>query len=337
MVRTKKNLNVGLIGLGRLGRKYADYLAHRVSRATLIAVCDIKEEIVEHLAELYGAAKYLNYQDLIAAKEVDAVVIVTPTNTHKHITIESAKLGKPIFCEKPLCLSLEEAAAVQQMVDQTGVFFHLGFMRRFDRGYSEARKKIENGDIGKPIVFKSTSRDPQRASLDFLDPKHSGGIFLDMGIHDFDLALWIMGGVKSVFSIGGRLAYPEMQKIDEIDNAITNLRFTNGGIGVVDMSRNAVYGYDIHTEILGTKGALRIGYLRETPLQVLAKENIGHDAVPGFLERFGNAYVAQLQDFVDKVLMSQPPSVTCQDGISALNIGLAATRSFKQNLIVDII
>src|SRR5437867_3742841 len=159
-------------------------------------------------------------------------------------------------------------------------------MRRLDGGYAAAESKIAGVVVGAPVVFESSSRDPFRPSLEYADPKHSGGLIIDCGIHDFDLARWFMGEVAAVYSIGGTLAYPEMKDIGDIDNAVVSLSFTNGGIGSVDLSRSGVYGYDIRTEILGTKGTLKIGYLRQTPVTVLTKHGVTHDTVPYFMERF---------------------------------------------------
>ena len=153
-----------------------------------------------------------------------------------------------------------------------------------------------------PCVFESTSKDKERPSVDYLRPENSGGLFIDMGIHDFDLARWFMGDVTSVYSTGGVLAYPEMAGIGDWDNAITNLRFANGCIGLVCLSRNGIYGYGIHTEIVGTEGTIQIGYDRETPVLVMKKDTISHDTIPGFYERFENAYIVQLQNFVQNLI-----------------------------------
>lgn len=332
-----KKLGLGVIGLGRLGSSYAKYLNGRIGGARLIAVSDINEEAVSLLAtELGVSKKYLQYQDLIADAEVDGVVIVSPTSTHQEIVAAAANQGKPIFCEKPLSISLAAAQEMQRIVEQTGVFFQMGFMRRFDKGYLAAKRKIDEGAIGTPVVFKSSSRDPFRPSLEYLDPAHSGGLFIDCGIHDLDLARWYMGNIASVYSIGGTLAYPEMKAIGDIDNAITSLYFTSGALGTIDLSRNGVYGYDIRTEILGTEGTLKIGYLRETPILMMNKEGITHDTVPYFTERFEQAYISQLQDFVENVLERKPPSVTCADGVAALQASAAATLSFKENRPVEL-
>ncbi len=332
-----KRLGIGVIGLGRLGSSYAKYLNGRIDGARLVAVSDVNEAAAASLgAELGVSKQYGRYQDLIADEEVAGVVIVSPTSTHQEIVLEAAKRGKAIFCEKPLSISLAAAREMFRVIEQTGVFFQMGFMRRFDKGYVAAKRKIEEGVIGTPVVFKSSSRDPYRPSLEYLDPAHSGGLFVDCGIHDLDLARWYMGEIASVYSIGGTLAYPEMKEIGDIDNAVTSLYFKSGALGAIDLSRNGVYGYDIRTEILGTEGTLKIGYLRETPILVMTKDGITHDTVPYFTERFEQSYMTQLQSFVENVLQGKPPSVTCADGVAALQASAAATLSFKENRPVKI-
>jgi len=326
-----KKMNIGLIGLGRLGSLYAGYLAGRVRGAQLVAVADSSEGVAEPIADALGIERrYRDYQDLLAQKNIDAIVVTTPTSTHKDVVVDAAKRGKAIFCEKPLSLSLEECEIMMKAVEDNGVFFQMGFMRRFDAGYAAAKRKITEGLIGTPVVFKSSSRDPFRPSLEYADPKHSGGLIIDCGIHDFDLARWFMGDVAQVYSIGGTLVYPEMKEVDDIDNAIVALTFVDGHMGVVDLSRSGIYGYDIRTEILGTKGTLQVGYLKQTPMLLLTKEGVTHDTVPYFTQRFEQAYVAQLQDFVDNLLQGKQPAVTGSDGIAALRISMAATASFKE-------
>jgi scyllo-inositol 2-dehydrogenase (NAD+) len=327
----KKTINVGVIGLGRLGSLYASYLRSRIPHVNLLAVSDVRETVAQTFAQENNVPKWFkDYRDLLAEKGIDSVIVVTPTSTHTEVVIEAARQGKAIFCEKPLTLSLDEAEAMSSAIEQTGTFFQMGFMRRLDKGYAAAKRKIDDGMIGIPIVFKSSSRDPFRPSLEYLDPQHSGGLITDCGIHDIDLARWYLGEVRSVHSIGGNLAYPEIKEIGDVDNAITTLQFVSGALGVIDMSRSGVYGYDIRTEILGTKGTLQIGYLRETPLMVLTKDGVTHDTVPYFMERFEQAYIAQLQNFAENVIHGRPPSITCTDGIAALRISLAATLSLKE-------
>lgn len=331
-----KKINVGLIGVGRMGLVYAEDLAYRIPQANLVAASDINPA-VEASAKALGVAKwYPNYQDLIDDKSVDAVVIITPTSTHRDIIIAAAKAGKAVFCEKPLSISLDEAREIQQVIAETGVFFHMGFMRRFDRGYRVAKEKIEQGEIGTPVLFKASSRDPFRPSLEYMDPRHSGGIMIDMGIHDIDLARWMMGEVASVYTVGGVLAYPEVSEVGDIDNAVVTLTFASGALGVIDLSRSGVYGYDIRAEVLGTKGTLKVGYLRETPVTVLNKAGVTHDTVPYFMERFERAYIDQLQNFIEHFSTGKPPSITCADGVADLEVACAATVSYKEKRPVSI-
>lgn len=333
----KSKINVGLVGLGRMGQAYARYLASRVPGATLYAVSDVRADVAESTRAETGAAKaYANYRDLLADKNVDAVVVMTPTKLHKDVVVDAVRAGKAVFCEKPLSLALDDAAEMKSAVDKSGVFFQLGFMRRFDPAYAAAKKQIDAGAIGKPCVFKSTSKDKERPPLDYLKPENSGGLFIDMGIHDIDLARWYMGDVKSIYSVGGVLAYPEMKGIGDVDNAIANMTFANGCIGMISLSRNGVYGYGIYTEIVGTEGTIQIGYDRETHVLIMKKDVISHDTIPGFYERFENAYILQLQDFIQNLIHKRKPPITCDDGIAAQKIALAATKSLHEDRVVAV-
>lgn len=324
-----ERINVGLLGLGRLGKVYARSLSSLIPHTNLVAVCDIDEATLAAVADEFEVPhRYREATALIEAPRVEAVVIVTPTNTHKVVVEAAASAGKPVFCEKPLSISLAEAQSMKRTVEATGIFFQMGFMRRFDRGYASAKQRIAEGKIGAPVVFKSSSRDPFLPNLDYL--KTSGGIFVDMGIHDFDLALWFFGSIRAVHSIGGVLAYPAVKPIGDLDNAIVSLSFADGRLGVVDLSRNGVYGYGIETEILGTEGALRIGYLRETPLLVMTPNTVAHDTVPYFMERFGESYTRQLSDFAENLLTDRPPPITLDDGIGALSVATAAMASYER-------
>jgi inositol 2-dehydrogenase len=319
-----------LIGVGRLGRVYARDLAGRIAETRLVAVADPVGALAQEVAADFDVPRhYTDPQALIDDAAVDAVVIVSPTDTHRQLVVAAAQRGKPTFCEKPPALSLDEIAAMKDAIAKSGIFFQMGFMRRFDTGYASAKKQIEAGRIGTPLVFKSTSRDPFRPSLEYANPKSSGGMLIDMGIHDFDLARWFMGDVKTVATIGATIAYPELATVGDIDNAVASLTFVSGKLGVVDLSRSGIYGYDIATEILGLEGTLKIGYLRETPVMVLTKNSVAHDTVPYFMERFRDAYATQLQNFAQNVLQDRPAPITIEDGLEALRIGVAATRAHE--------
>jgi inositol 2-dehydrogenase len=329
-IARKGRLAIGLIGVGRLGRVYARDLASRIAETRLVAVADPVGALAQEVAAEFDVPRhYTDPQALIDDAAVEAIVIVSPTDTHRELVIAAAQRGKPTFCEKPPALSLDEIAAMKEAIAKSGIFFQMGFMRRFDSGYAAAKKQIDGGRIGTPLVFKSTSRDPFRPSLEYANPKSSGGMLIDMGIHDFDLARWFMGDVKTVATIGATIAYPELMTVGDIDNAVASLTFTSGKIGVVDLSRSGIYGYDIATEILGLEGTLKIGYLRETPVMVLTKNSVAHDTVPYFMERFRDAYTTQLQNFAQNVLQDRPAPITIDDGLEALRIGVAATRAHE--------
>ncbi len=322
-------LNVGLIGLGRLGRVYARDLAGRIPETRLAAVADPLGSVAKDIAAEFEVSRsYTDPLALIDDKSVDAIVIVTPTHIHREQVIAAAKSGKPTFCEKPPALSLDEVAEMKTAIERSKVFFQMGFMRRFDAGYAAAKKAIEAGRIGMPLVFKATSRDPFRPSLEYANPASSGGMLIDMGIHDFDLARWFMGEVRTVSAIGATIAYPELESVGDIDNAIASLTFTSGKLGVVDLTRSGIYGYDISTEILGLEGTIRIGYLRETPIMIMTKASgVSYDTVPYFMERFRDAYTNQLQNFAQNVQQDRQPPITIDDGMEALRIGVAATKA----------
>ena len=327
---SRRRLNIGLIGLGRLGRVYARDLATRIPETRLPAVSDVSPGLASQIAEEFDIAEaHQDPLEMIASPKVDAVVIVSPTHTHKDLVIAALERGKPVFCEKPLALSLAECREVQDAVTRHNGFFQMGFMRRFDPGYVAGKKQVDEGHIGTPVVFKATSRDPYRPSLEYANPASSGGILVDMGIHDFDLARWFMGEVATVSAIGGTLAYPELATIGDIDNAIATMVFANGRLGVIDLTRNGFYGYDISTELLGTAGTVRIGYIRETPILMMTKNSIAHDTVPYFMERFERAYTLQLQNFAQNVLSGREPPVRVSDGVEALRVALAATEACR--------
>lgn len=334
---TPARLRVGLIGLGRLGRVYARDLAGRIEETRLVALCDPLDDLVSAVADDFEVpGRYTRAEELVRDSNVDAVVIVTPTRTHKDLALLCARAGKPAFCEKPAALTLADALAMKAAVEQAGAFLQMGFMRRFDPGYLAARARLSEGRIGRAVLFKSSSRDPAPPPLAYADPLNSGGLIMDLGIHDFDLARFFMGEVRTVSAIGGVLAHPELGGVGDIDNAVVTLGFRDGALGVVDLSRNAVYGYDVSTEILGDAGALRVGYLRETPVLVMTKDSVAHDTVPGFLDRFAIAYTAQLQNFAQNVLLGRPAPVTIDDGIEAMRVALAARRSLASGEPVEV-
>jgi scyllo-inositol 2-dehydrogenase (NAD+) len=323
-------LNVGLIGLGRLGRVYARDLSSRIAQTRLTAVADTNSSLARQVATEFDIPQaYDDPARLIADPAVDAIVIVSPTHTHRELVNAALASRKPTFCEKPPALSLAEAIDMVAAEERTGTFLQMGFMRRFDPGYAAAKRQIDNGRIGRPMVFKATSRDPFPPSLEYANPKSSGGIFVDMGIHDFDLARWFMGEVDTVQAVGATLAFAELATVGD-------LTFANGCLGVVDLTRTGVYGYDITTELLGTEGTIRVGYIRETPILLMTRNTVAHDTVPYFMERFERAYTLQLENFAENVLRDRPAPITIQDGVEALRVAVAATRACETGQRVDV-
>lgn len=327
------NIRMGLIGAGRMGKVFAHTLASNVAEVDLVAVADHNPKTSEEVAARFGVeCHYTDHQQLLGRDDIDAVVIATPTATHVQVIKDAALAGKHIFSEKPLAMSLELCDEAIAVVKQADVKLQLGFMRRFDAAYATAKKKIDEGAIGQPVAFHTISRDVSRTSLEFARRENSGGMILDMGVHDFDLARWLMGSdVVRVQTEGDCLVFPELKDVRDIDNALINLRFANNAIGNIALSRNATFGYDVRTEVLGSEGVLQIGSLQQTSTVVLTRQGITHDTIPGFMERFGDAYAAEIRDFVSCILEDRAPSVTGEDARKATAIGMAATLSLDES------
>lgn len=324
-------VRIGVIGLGRMGRLYARMLATQVSGVHLYAVAEAGGQARSQvMGELGIAHAYADAYELLALPDLDAVVIATPTSTHHDLVIAAAKAGKAIFCEKPLSLTLEETRSMLQAVASAQVPLQVGFMRRFDAAYRRAKTLIADGQIGNPVTFKSLSRDPFCPPGNYMDPAKSGGLILDMAIHDFDLARWLVDSeVERVTAEGTVLVCNELASVGDIDNALVNMRFVSGALGNIEASRNAFYGYDIRTEVLGSEGAVMIGVHQHTPVLLLNRAGAHHDVMPYLMERFGDAYRAQLQHFVDCLHEGQSPSVGGAEALAACKIGIAATRSYQ--------
>ena len=325
-------LGVGVIGVGRMGRRHAENLRSLVPEAKLVAVADVDREAARRLAENLEIEHYYDSVDaLVERKDVDAVVIASPSKFHLSAVKTAAAAGKHILCEKPLDLTIEGVDAAIVAARKANIFLQVGFMRRYDPAYAEAYHRIEGGEIGTPIIFRSIGRDREPPPLSFYK-SGSGTLFLDSSIHEFDLARWLMKDeVAEVHAFGGTLACPELAQLGELDAGVVNLRFSRGAIGNVESFRQSRYGYDIYTEVVGSKATLRIGYLRQTALMVLSAEGVSHDVVDHFLVRFAEAYLNELRDFVRTVLSGSSPFVTGEDARKALAIALAAEQSCRDS------
>jgi scyllo-inositol 2-dehydrogenase (NAD+) len=331
-------LKIGVIGLGRMGRLDARMLATQVSGAQLYAVAETGGQTRTQVGdELDVSHTFADALELIALPELDAVVIATPTSTHHDLVIAAANAGKAIFCEKPLALTLAENYEVLEAVARAQVPLQVGFMRRFDAAYQRAKKMIADGQIGSPVTFKALSRDPFCPPRGYMDPAKNGGLILDMAIHDFDLARWLMGSeVERVTAEGTVLVCKDLESAGDIDNAVINLRFVNGALGNVEVSRNAFYGYDIRTEVLGSEGAVMVGAHQYTPVVLLTRAGAQYDVTPYLMERFGDAYRTQLQHFVDCLHNAQSPAVSGTEALAACEIGVAATLAYQAGRPVSI-
>lgn len=323
-----RRIVVGVAGLGLLGETRARMIA-QLPNVNLHAVASRRADVAQEVAQRCGAdCFYTDYAELFNDHALDAVVISTAIVDHVDHIIQAAQHGLHILVEKPISFVLEEIDRASAAVEQAGVHCQIGFQRRFDPGYAAAKHKIEEGIIGRPVMFKGVSRDP------FWPEKQDAGgyntLFLDLGVHDFDLARWLMGSeIRVVYATGATLVYSKLAEFGDLDNAVVSLVFESGALGCVDFSRNARYGYDIRTEILGDEGALMIGGLQQTPLLTLTRNGVHHDVFPWYLERFSHAFRAELDAFVEAVQNGQSPTPSPVDGRKATEIGLAALESWR--------
>ncbi|MBI3961133.1 MAG: Gfo/Idh/MocA family oxidoreductase [Deinococcus sp.] len=340
MPKTKSQISIGVIGVGQMGRIHAEHIVRRVHQARLVAVADVDAKRAQAVAEALGAPRwYGSPEELLQDKTIDAVVIVTSTDTHADMIVAAAKAGKDIFCEKPIADTVPDGRRAQAAVERAGVRCQIGFMRRFDPAYVTARKQLDDGAIGRPLMIRLCGRDPTfyRRGKGTAFVKTSGGIFLDMCIHDFDLARWLMGAeVSQVFAKVATLGPPEVHQLDTQDSAVALLTYSDGRLGVAESSL-LVPWYDIRTELVGTKGTLQVGALEYQPVTVMSAAGIIEPGIPWFMERFGEAYVAELQHFISALASDQVPAVNAGDGVAALAISLAALQSAETGQPVNLV
>lgn len=330
-------LNVGLIGAGRIGKLHAQNLITRVRGVHLVAVADVNRAAAQQLADDWDVPNVTaDFRVVLDDASIDAVVIASSTDTHAEMIEEAARAGKHIFCEKPISFELAAIDHALAAVDTANVKLQIGFNRRFDANFSRARALIAQGRLGSLNILHIISRDPAPPPLDYI--RVSGGMFLDMTIHDFDMARYLVGSeVKWVFAVGGVRIDPQIGAAGDIDTAVTLLRFENGVIGTIDNSRGTTYGYDQRVEVFGGGGALTIS--NEAPDRATISDAQGiHESLPYyfFLERYREAYVTEIHAFVQAIRENQTPLVTGHDGRVAVVIGLAAKKSLDENRPVDV-
>jgi inositol 2-dehydrogenase len=328
-------LGIGVLGVGAMGRRHAENIRRLVPQARLVAVADIADkQAVQVAAELEIEHAFASLEEMLERKnkDIDCVVIATPDKFHAQAVRTAAAAGKQILCEKPLALSLSDAHEALEAVAKAGVRLQIGFMRRYDPGYAAAMKRIEAGEIGEPVVFKSIGRDKDAPPLSSYQSKLNGMLFYNNTIHDFDLARWLMRDeVTEVHAYATVAIRPEVADYGDIVAGTVNLRYSRGAIGNVESYVQAVYGYDVRTEIAGSKGSILIGSLQQTPVTFLTAEGGTQRLADHFLTRFDDAYVAEIQDFVQSMLHDRAPRVSGEDGLRALEIAVAAERSYRQS------
>ena len=329
-----KQIKIGIIGIGRMGQIHLDNLMQKFSEVEVVAISDINEE-ARQWAEKYTISKfYSDYKDLISDQQVNTVVICSPTNQHAENIIAAAQAGKNIFCEKPMDLSIQTAMRVLQIVEKAGVKFMLGFNRRFDPNFMKIKSLIDDGKVGDPQTVKITSRDPAPPPIDYI--KSSGGMFLDMTIHDFDMARFMVNSkVISIFAVGRNLVDPNIGMAGDIDTAVVTITFDSGAIATIDNSRQAVYGYDQRVEVFGSEGMAGTENNKSDNHYYYNKKGQS-ESLPlhFFMDRYIPSYFNEMKAFIDCIVRDEVPKVGGQDGLISLAMGWAANTSMQENRVV---
>ncbi len=332
----KRKVNIAVIGTGRMGSVHVANLVRNIPEANLVAICDIRLEVAQQVADELGIQRVVkDYHELLQDNEIEAVLIATSTNTHADIIMDSAKAGKHIFCEKPLALELDRIDEALSAVEKASVKLQVGFNRRFDKSFQKVREIVHSGQIGRPSILRITNRDPELPSKEFL--KVSGGMFLDMTIHDFDMARFQIGEVDEVYAIGDVMIDPELHSFGDIDTNIVTLKFANGTIGAIDNSRQAVYGYDQRLEVFCLNGMAKADNQMENTVTTGNVEGFAASRLPFFfIQRYAPCYVEEVRQFVECVREDLLTPTTGDDGRKAVVLGYAAWKSFHENRPVKI-
>ena len=327
-----KKIKLGVIGSGRIGKVHIATLVQSVPQAIVVAIADVNLNSANEVAKAFGITSvFSNYMDVINHPEVEAVVICSPTDTHARYIVDAAKAGKHIFCEKPVDLSLEIIKGAIKAIATAGVKLMVGFNRRFDPNFLRIKQLVVDGKIGDPHILKITSRDPAPPPAEY--SAVSGGMFMDMTIHDFDMARYITGSeVTEVYTKASVLVDPEIGKAGDVDTAIITLTFANGAIGVIDNSRKAVYGYDQRVEIFGSKGMACADNNYPENHRYYASDGV-HGSLPlnFFMDRYLEAYANEMKIFCDAVINDLQLPVSGNDGLMSVAIALAAKKSHLEH------
>ncbi len=324
-------LNLGIIGAGRIGRVHANTLTTRIPAAKVLAIADIFADAAQAAAADYGISDHTDDPaELISSGAIDAVVICSSTDTHCRFIIEAARAGKQIFCEKPIAFDLAEIDAALAAVAKSGVQLQIGFNRRFDANHARIKRAIETGEIGAPHTMMIISRDPAPPPLEYI--RVSGGLMMDMMIHDFDLSRFLLGEVEELYAIGDVKVDPAIGAAGDIDTAKVMLRFENGAIGTIENSRQAVFGYDQRVEVFGSGGAVSSGNWHPNAVTISDAGSVRRDLpLYFFVERYMDSYAAEMIAFVEAIESGKPVPVVGNDGRVPVLMAMAGMRSIAEN------
>jgi predicted dehydrogenase len=325
-------LGMGVIGVGTMGKRHAENIRRLIPEALLIAIADADLERAKQVAdELEIDHYYPTVEEVVERKDIQAVAVVTPAKFHGAAIKACALAKKDVFCEKPLTLTVEEADEVLEVASRAGVRLQPGHVRRYDPAHVKAKKRIEAGEIGDPVIFKSLARDPAPPPVSYMQSGLNGMFFQDSTVHEFDLGRWLMNDeIAELHAYGAVLVFPEAAQFNDIDTALVNMKFTRGALGAVENYMQSGYGYDIRTEIVGSKGTIMLGYLQQSPEVVLTASGARTDVVDHFLVRFADGYLDEMRNFVRTMLTDGDPQVDGFDGRQAVAAAAAAERSYRE-------
>jgi predicted dehydrogenase len=315
-----------------MGKRHAENIRRLIPEALLIAIADADLERAKQVAdELEIDHYYPTVEEVVERKDIQAVAVVTPAKFHGAAIKACALAKKDVFCEKPLTLTVEEADEVLEVASRAGVRLQPGHVRRYDPAHVKAKKRIEAGEIGDPVIFKSLARDPAPPPVSYMQSGLNGMFFQDSTVHEFDLGRWLMNDeIAELHAYGAVLVFPEAAQFNDIDTALVNMKFTRGALGAVENYMQSGYGYDIRTEIVGSKGTIMLGYLQQSPEVVLTASGARTDVVDHFLVRFADGYLDEMRNFVRTMLTDRDPQVDGFDGRQAVAAAAAAERSYRE-------
>lgn len=328
---------VGILGAGRIGKLHATNIAGmQDAKIKIIADPFANDDMTKWAATIGVTNVTKDPEEVFSDAEINTVIICSSTDTHADFIIKAAEAGKNIFCEKPIDLDVAKIKKALAAVEKAGVKLQVGFVRRFDHNHKRVRDYVVEGKVGQPHIVKITSRDPQRPPMEYV--KVSGGIFIDMMIHDFDMARYLAGSdVEEVYAAGNVLVSEDFAKYNYVDTAMVILKFTNGALGFIDNSRETLYGYDQRTEVFGSKGCAAVANDTPNTCVLTTSEGVYSDKpVWFFLERYNDAFIAEMRAFFDAIINNTETPVTGLDGLRPVQIALAANKSLKEGRPVKI-